>query len=106
MVNAVKFGGVHLQVQSSSRNVKNIILSEEERRFVVPSAPGKRFSDDIKVTDLLYRCHGEAKVGMDFTHTLDTIKSRYEEIIKGLDLDLSLVMRLQLLLRTLKREHQ
>ena len=90
MVKAVKFGGSSLASAEQFKKVKNIILSEEERRFVVPSAPGKRFSDDIKVTDLLYRCHGEAKVGMDLTHTLDTIKSRYEEIIKGLDLDLSL----------------
>ena len=103
MVKAVKFGGSSLASAEQFKKVKNIILSEEERRFVVPSAPGKRFSDDIKVTDLLYRCHGEAKVGMDFTHSLDTIKSRYEEIIKGLDLDLSLDDEIAVIAENLKK---
>lgn len=103
MVKAVKFGGSSLASAEQFKKVKNIILSEEEKRFVVPSAPGKRFSDDIKVTDLLYRCHGEAKVGMDFTHTLDTIKSRYEEIIKGLDLDLSLDDEIAVIAENLKK---
>ena len=103
MVKAVKFGGSSLASAEQFKKVKNIILSEEERRFVVPSAPGKRFSDDIKVTDLLYRCHGEVKVGMDFTHTLDTIKSRYEEIIKGLDLDLSLDDEIAVIAENLKK---
>lgn len=103
MVKAVKFGGSSLASAEQFKKVKNIILLEEERRFVVPSAPGKRFSDDIKVTDLLYRCHGEAKVGMDFTHTLDTIKSRYEEIIKGLDLDLSLDDEIAVIAENLKK---
>ena len=103
MVKAVKIGGSSLASAEQFKKVKNIILSEEERRFVVPSAPGKRFSDDIKVTDLLYRCHGEAKVGMDFTHTLDTIKSRYEEIIRGLDLDLSLDDEIAVIAENLKK---
>ena len=103
MVKEVKFGGSSLASAEQFKKVKNIILSEEERRFVVPSAPGKRFSDDIKVTDLLYRCHGEAKVGMDFTHTLDTIKSRYEEIIRGLDLDLSLDDEIAVIAENLKK---
>ena len=103
MVKVVKFGGSSLASAEQFKKVKNIILSEEERRFVVPSAPGKRFSDDIKVTDLLYRCHGEAKVGMDFTHTLDTIKSRYEEIIRGLDLDLSLDDEIAVIAENLKK---
>lgn len=103
MVKAVKFGGSSLASAEQFKKVKNIILSEEERRFVVPSAPGKRFSDDIKVTDLLYRCHGEAKVGMDFTHTLDTIKSRYKEIIRGLDLDLSLDDEIAVIAENLKK---
>ncbi|GAB6160633.1 aspartate kinase [Howardella ureilytica] len=90
MIKAVKFGGSSLASAEQFKKVKNIILSEDDRKYVVPSAPGRRFPEDVKVTDLLYRCHGEAKVGMDYAHTLDVIKSRYEEIIKGLDLDLSL----------------
>ena len=57
---------------------------------MVPSAPGKRFSADTKVTDLLYTCYGKAEAGEDFTDVLTEIKGRFYEIIKGLNLDLSL----------------
>ena len=57
---------------------------------MVPSAPGKRFSADTKVTDLLYTCYGKAEAGEDFADVLTEIKGRFYEIIKGLNLDLSL----------------
>ncbi len=56
----------------------------------MPSAPGKRFADDIKVTDMLYDCYNTAVKGKDFSKKLDTIKKRYYEIIEGLGLSLSL----------------
>ena len=49
------------------QKVGDIIRSDESRRYVVPSAPGKRFSADTKVTDLLYTCYGKAEAGEDFT---------------------------------------
>lgn len=90
MVKAVKFGGSSLSKAEQFEKVYNIIKSDEDRKFVVPSAPGKRFDDDIKVTDLLYKVYGQAKVNEDFSETLELIKERYYEIIKGLNLDLSL----------------
>ena len=72
------------------QKVGDIIRSDESRRYVVPSAPGKRFSADTKVTDLLYTCYGKAEAGEDFTDVLTEIKGRFYEIIKGLNLDLSL----------------
>ena len=50
---------------------------------MVPSAPGKRFSADTKVTDLLYACYDKAEAGEDFSDILTEIKSRFYEIIKG-----------------------
>lgn len=68
----------------------DIIRSDESRRYVVPSAPGKRFDEDIKVTDMLYGCYDAASKGEDITEKINAIKARYYEIIKGLGLSLSL----------------
>jgi len=90
MLKVVKFGGSSLASANQFRKVAHIVNSEEERRFVVPSAPGKRFDKDVKVTDLLYSCYGLAIVDEDFSDYIDQIKTRYQEIIDGLELDLSL----------------
>ena len=57
---------------------------------MVPSAPGKRFSNDTKVTDMLYACYDLADQGKSFKAELDAIKARYQEIIDGLQLNLDL----------------
>ena len=90
MKKVVKFGGSSLASAGQFQKVGDIIRSDESRRYVVPSAPGKRFSADTKVTDLLYTCYGKAEAGEDFTDVLTEIKGRFYEIIKGLNLDLSL----------------
>jgi len=90
MRKVVKFGGSSLASAEQFEKVGNIIRAESSRRFVVPSAPGKRFSDDIKVTDMLYGCYALAEDGKDFKKELAAIKARYEEIIAGLKLELSL----------------
>ena len=90
MVKVVKFGGSSLASAEQFKKVGNIIRAEESRRFVVPSAPGKRFSDDTKVTDMLYKCYAEAEAGKNFDKQLKAIEERYNEIIKGLGLKLSL----------------
>lgn len=86
----VKFGGSSLASAQQFKKVGEIIRGDEGRRYVVPSAPGKRFSDDTKVTDMLYGCYALAEEGKDFTAQLQEIKERYYEIIKGLELELSL----------------
>ena len=69
------------------RKVGQIILDDPSRTYVIPSAPGKRFSGDDKVTDLLYRMHSKASKDEDFGEELDTIRERYQEIIDGLGLE-------------------
>ena len=90
MSKVVKFGGSSLASAEQFEKVGKIIRAEEERRYVVPSAPGKRFKDDTKVTDMLYACYALAEDGKDFKKELAAIKARYNEIIEGLKLDLSL----------------
>ena len=72
------------------KKVGAIIEADPARRFVVPSAPGKRYGSDTKVTDLLYACYDRAAEGKDFTELFDKIQERYYEIINGLGIALSL----------------
>lgn len=90
MNKVVKFGGSSLASAEQFTKVKDIILADTARRYVVPSAPGKRFPKDTKVTDMLYECYHMAEEGQNFHKLLAEIESRYQEIIEGLSLSLSL----------------
>ena len=90
MIKVVKFGGSSLASATQFAKVGNIIKADPERKFVVPSAPGKRNSKDTKVTDMLYACYDLAEAEKDFSKELKKIKERYEAIINGLHLTLSL----------------
>ncbi len=90
MRKVVKFGGSSLASAEQFKKVGNIIHGDPERKFVVPSAPGKRFDGDIKVTDMLYGCYALADADQDFEAELRAIRARYQEIIDGLELSLSL----------------
>ena len=86
----VKFGGSSLADANQFIKVANIIKSDPDRKYVVPSAPGKRNSKDTKVTDMLYSCYDLAVSGGDFLTMFEQIKKRYVDIISDLKLDLSL----------------
>lgn len=90
MKKVVKFGGSSLASAEQFRKVGDIIHADKERRYVIPSAPGKRFSGDTKVTDMLYGCYELAENDKDFKKELQAIEERYQEIIDGLSLTLSL----------------
>ncbi|MBP5197966.1 MAG: aspartate kinase [Lachnospiraceae bacterium] len=90
MSKVVKFGGSSLASAKQFKKVGDIIKADPERRWVVPSAPGKRDKKDTKVTDMLYACYDLAENNKDFSKALEAIKARYDEIIKGLKLDLDL----------------
>lgn len=90
MKKVVKFGGSSLASAEQFKKAGEIIRADRERKFVVPSAPGKRDADDTKVTDMLYECYDLAETGKDFKAQLKEIKDRYQEIIDGLELKLSL----------------
>lgn len=86
----VKFGGSSLANSEQFKKVKNIVESDSRRRFVVPSAPGKSYPDDTKVTDLLYILEDLFKLEQDYSKVLANIKSVYNNILKGIELNLDL----------------
>lgn len=90
MTKVVKFGGSSLANASQFAKAGEIIRSDKSRKYVVPSAPGKRNQKDEKVTDLLYACYAAAETGEDFKQKLRKIKERYDSIINGLNLKISL----------------
>ena len=91
MSKVVKFGGSSLASAEQFKKVGNIIRAEKDRKYVVPSAPGKRNAKDTKVTDMLYGCYALAEAGKNFDKELAQIKARYDEIIAGLDLKAGLL---------------
>ncbi len=90
MIKVVKFGGSSLASATQFAKVGNIIKADPERKLVGPRAPGKRNAKDTKVTDMLYACYDLAEAEKDFTKELKKIKERYESIINGLHMTLSL----------------
>ena len=90
MVKVVKFGGSSLASAEQFSKVGDIIRADESRKYVVPSAPGKRNSKDTKVTDMLYACYELAENDEDFRVPMMKIKERYDSIINGLNLKLTL----------------
>lgn len=88
MVKVLKFGGSSLADAGQFRKAAAVIKAEPERRYVVASAPGKRCSDDIKVTDMLYDCYKLVKQDKDIDEAFEKIEERYNEIIKDLGLKL------------------
>ena len=86
----VKFGGSSLADAEQFKKVAAIVKADSKRKYVVASAPGKRFDDDIKVTDLLYKCFELAIAKKNIDETFSKIKDRYNGIISDLGLDFSL----------------
>lgn len=80
-----KFGGSSLASSEQFRKVKSIVLDNEKRRYIVPSAPGKRFKKDYKITDLLYLCHAHAQNEIPFDDVFKIIEERYVTLAKELE---------------------
>ena len=85
-----KFGGTSLASAPQIRKMQAIVQSDADRRFVVPSAPGKRDPKDTKITDLLYLCHDLASKGLKFDDAWDPICERFKQIVSELGLSLDL----------------
>ena len=87
---AVKFGGSSLADAAQFKKVRAILESDPARRYIVVSAPGKRHAGDVKVTDMLEDCWSLARQGREYEDALLKIKKRFDEIISGLELEISL----------------
>jgi len=93
-VKTVKFGGTSLCNAENFTKVKNIILADKARKYVVPSAPGKRFPGDEKITDLLYLCYAKNSNGLSFDDTYEQITERYVGIEQELGLKTNIALEL------------
>lgn len=85
-----KFGGTSMADGNTMQAVKKIIDSDVKRKYVVVSAPGKRFNGDVKVTDLLYACYGELKEKGDCSQSFAKVRARFESIVKELNLSMDI----------------
>lgn len=93
----VKFGGSSMADAGQYRKVRDILMADPERKVVVVSAAGKRFSGDHKLTDLLYLCYAHIQYGVDCSTVFDAIASRYIDIRDDLGLSLPIEVDLELL---------
>ena len=80
-VKVCKFGGTSMADANIIRSVKSIVESDPERRFVVVSAPGKRFSGDKKITDLLFACHKELVKSGSCRKSFSAVRSDRKSVV-------------------------
>jgi aspartate kinase len=99
-----KFGGTSVADAAQFCKIREIVESNPERRFIVVSAPGKRYPDDIKVTDLLLACYEKAAAGQSFAAEFEQIRQRFRAIIDGLKIDFPLDSELETLRNSLLTE--
>lgn len=90
-----KFGGTSLANAAQIRKVRDIVAADPARRYVVPSAPGKRDKADHKITDLLYLCHEHARQDLPLDSVFELVADRYREIVRELGLRFDLEPHLQ-----------
>ena len=98
-----KFGGTSMANSSNITDIANIIKSDSARKYIVVSAPGKRTNVDRKITDMLYACYHEVELNGECSNTFDKIRSRYEEIVAGLNLDLDIKSYLDIVEEGIKK---
>ncbi len=103
-VKVCKFGGTSMADANIIRSVKSIVESDPERRFVVVSAPGKRFSGDKKITDLLFACHKELVKSGSCRKSFSAVRSRFTDIAAQLGLNIDLNAVLDATLERIERE--
>ena len=89
-ITVAKFGGTSMADAKSITKVAEIIKQDAKRRYVVVSAPGKRFSQDHKVTDMLYACYHDLQINGECKDTFDKIRERFRGIVadRAIDLDI------------------
>ena len=99
-----KFGGTSVADASQIRKISDIIRSNPERRFIVVSAPGKRFAQDVKVTDLLLDLYERAAAGEPYLALLQQIRMRFREILDGLGMSFPLDEEFEILEQSLRTD--
>lgn len=85
-----KFGGTSLADADSIRQAEAIIRADDNRRYVVPSAPGKRYPDDHKITDLLYTWHSLLQQGLSPAEPREIIATRFIDLARALEVEIDI----------------
>ncbi|MDD4835097.1 MAG: aspartate kinase, partial [Lutispora sp.] len=85
-----KFGGSSLADSRQFAKVKDIIDSDARRRYIIPSAPGKRYDKDHKITDLLYMCQQLAAHELSFDEVYHIIETRFIDICVEIELNFNI----------------
>ena len=85
-VKVCKFGGTSMADGNVINGVKKIIDADARRKYVVVSAPGKRYSGDTKVTDLLYACHKELVEKGSCKNGFAAVRARFNSLVKELNI--------------------
>lgn len=101
MLKVAKFGGTSMADAAQFKKVYDIINSDEERKFVVVSAPGKRFKEDNKITDLLYLTHAHIKFSVPYTPVFKIIEDRFNSIKQELKLSIDLAHEFEIIKQNL-----
>ena len=101
-IKVVKFGGSSVADAIQLQKVKDIVLSDNDRKYVVVSAPGKRYSDDSKITDLLYLCKTHIDHNFTTDHVFQVISDRYRMMELNLKVDVGIDRDLEEIRRNLK----
>lgn len=101
MLKVAKFGGTSMADAAQFKKVFDIINSDEERKYVVVSAPGKRFKEDNKITDLLYLTHAHTKFSVPYTPVFKIIEDRFNLIKEELNLSIDLAREFEIIKQNL-----
>ncbi len=104
MIKVCKFGGTSMADGITTMRVKRIIDADPARRYIVVSAPGKRYSGDIKVTDLLYETAKEVKEGGHVGEAYARVAARYRAVVREMDLDFDIDALLEETAKDIERE--
>jgi aspartate kinase len=104
MAIVVKFGGSSLADANQFRKAAEIIRADKHRRYIVPSAPGKRFGADVKVTDMLYACYDAVAAGKNALKEFGAIAARFDGIISDLGLTINLDDEYEVIINNFKKK--
>ncbi len=109
MLKVAKFGGTSLADVASIKQVLRIIDGDSEISYVVVSAPGKRNSDDEKITDMLCKCYDDVICGISVEKALKPITGRFREIARGfglkIDMDALFLQFKTMLIRKMQKDY-
>ena len=102
-VKVAKFGGSSVADGIQLTKTKQIIEQDPSRKFIVVSAPGKRFDGDNKITDLLYLCKTHMEHNLPYDQVFQVVADRYMAVALNLGVEANLMEHLDEIKENLKK---